>query len=157
MFQLAQSRNNRERRRWIALYLISKGMSGNEASELVDRSSGWISKVVKRYNELGPKGVADQYKSRRGRRPKLDERQQRALVNDVRRAIKEDRAKGNNRPINVKKLAAHIEVTYGVELDLSTVRRYLHKWKLSDALEPRGKRREQRLDRSRGFVRSYID
>ncbi len=46
-----------DRTRWHALWLVSTGKSGNEAARLVGRTSGWISLLVRSYNESGAKGV----------------------------------------------------------------------------------------------------
>ena len=42
-----------DRTRWHALWLVSLGKSGNEAARLVGRSSGWVSGLVRAYNEKG--------------------------------------------------------------------------------------------------------
>ena len=47
-----------DRTRWHALWLVSSGKSGNEAARLVGRTSGWISVLVRSYNESGAEGVA---------------------------------------------------------------------------------------------------
>src|SRR5215207_5959632 len=49
----------REKLRWRALYLISKGGIANHVAKRVGRSSGWITNLARRYNELGTSGVAD--------------------------------------------------------------------------------------------------
>lgn len=46
-----------DRTRWHALWLVSIGKSGNEAARLVGRTSGWVSVLVRRYNEQGAVGV----------------------------------------------------------------------------------------------------
>lgn len=46
-----------DRTRWHALWLVSTGKSGNEAARLVGRTSGWISVLVRSYNESGAAGV----------------------------------------------------------------------------------------------------
>ena len=46
-----------DRTRWHALWLMSLGKSGNEAARLVGRTSGWISMLVRSYNERGTEGV----------------------------------------------------------------------------------------------------
>jgi transposase len=50
----------REKLRWRALYLIAKGGIANHVAKRVGRSSGWMTNLARRYNELGPTGVADQ-------------------------------------------------------------------------------------------------
>lgn len=50
----------REKLRWRALYLIAKGGIANHVAERVGRSSGWMTNLARRYNDLGPAGVADQ-------------------------------------------------------------------------------------------------
>ena len=50
----------REKIRWRALYLIAKGSLANDAAERVGRSSGWVTNLARRYNQLGAAGVADQ-------------------------------------------------------------------------------------------------
>lgn len=46
-----------DRTRWHALWLVSLGKSGNEAAHLVGRTSGWVSVLVRSYNERGAAGV----------------------------------------------------------------------------------------------------
>ena len=46
-----------DRTRWHALWLVSLGQSGNEAARLVGRTSGWMSVLVRRYNEQGAASV----------------------------------------------------------------------------------------------------
>lgn len=46
-----------DRTRWHALWLVSTGKSGNEAARVVGRTSGWISVLVRSYNESGAAGV----------------------------------------------------------------------------------------------------
>jgi transposase len=50
----------REKIRWRALYLIANGGVANDVAKRVGRSSGWITKLARRYNELGAAGVSDQ-------------------------------------------------------------------------------------------------
>lgn len=50
----------REKIRWRALYLIAKGGVANDVAKRVGRSSGWITKLARRYNQLGAAGLADQ-------------------------------------------------------------------------------------------------
>ena len=51
---------SREKIRWRALYLIAKGGVANVVTKRVGRSSGWITNLARRYNQLGVAGVADQ-------------------------------------------------------------------------------------------------
>lgn len=46
-----------DRTRWHALWLVSLGKSGNEAARLVGRTSGWVSELVRTYNERGPEAA----------------------------------------------------------------------------------------------------
>lgn len=50
----------REKLRWRALYLIAKGGIANHVAKQVGRSSAWMTKLARRYNQLGASGVADQ-------------------------------------------------------------------------------------------------
>src|SRR5437588_3708131 len=50
----------REKLRWRALYLIAKGGIANRVAKQVGRSSGWMTNLARRYNELGAAGVPDQ-------------------------------------------------------------------------------------------------
>lgn len=70
----------REKLRWRALHLIAKGGVANQVAKRVGRASGWMTNLARRYNELGPEGVAD----RRGDvncgvKPTLSARQAQAL------------------------------------------------------------------------------
>ena len=70
----------REKLRWRALYLITKGAVANHVAKQVGRSSGWMTKLARRYNELGPAGVADQRGAVNcGVKPTLNAKQARAL------------------------------------------------------------------------------
>lgn len=55
-----QCQQAREKVRWQALYLIAKGGIANKVAKRVGRSSGWMTNLACRYNELGAAGVADQ-------------------------------------------------------------------------------------------------
>jgi transposase len=50
----------REKLRWRALYLITKGGVPNHVAKRVGRSSGWMTSLARSYNALGAAGVADQ-------------------------------------------------------------------------------------------------
>ena len=50
----------REKTRWRALYMIARGGVANDVAKRVGRSSGWMTTLARRYNELGAVGVADQ-------------------------------------------------------------------------------------------------
>lgn len=50
----------REKIRWRALFLIAKGGVANEVAKRVGRSSGWMTNLARRYNDLGTPGVSDQ-------------------------------------------------------------------------------------------------
>lgn len=70
----------REKLRWRALYLIAKGGVANHVAKRVGRSSGWMTTLARRYNELGPAGVADQRGPVKcGVQPTLNARQAAAL------------------------------------------------------------------------------
>jgi transposase len=49
----------REKLRWRALYLIAKAGIANHVAKQVGRSSGWMTNLARRYNQLGPEGVSD--------------------------------------------------------------------------------------------------
>ncbi|HXG64116.1 MAG TPA: winged helix-turn-helix domain-containing protein [Blastocatellia bacterium] len=51
---------HREKIRWRALYLIAQGGIANQVAKRVGRSSGWMTNLARRYNQLGAAGVADQ-------------------------------------------------------------------------------------------------
>ena len=70
----------REKLRWRALYLIAKGGIANHVAKQVGRSSGWITKLARRYNKLGAAGVADQRgEVKCGVKPTLSAKQAQAL------------------------------------------------------------------------------
>ena len=50
----------REEIRWRAPYLIAKGGVANDVAKRVGRSSGWMTNLARRYNQLGAAGLADQ-------------------------------------------------------------------------------------------------
>lgn len=50
----------REKIRWRALFLIAKGGGANEVAKRVGRSSGSMTNLARRYNDLGAPGVSDQ-------------------------------------------------------------------------------------------------
>ena len=76
----------REKLRWRALYLIAKGGIANRVAKRVGRSSGWMTNLACRYNELGPDGVADQRgEVNCGVKPTLSAKQAQALGTALRR------------------------------------------------------------------------
>lgn len=75
----------REKIRWRALYLIAKGGVANDVARRVGRSSGWITKLARRYNELGAAGVSDQRtKPMPSPPPTLNDKQAQALATALR-------------------------------------------------------------------------
>jgi len=76
----------REKLRWRALYLIAKGGIANHVAEQVGRSSGWMTNLARRYNQLGPAGVTDQRGDVKcGVKPALSAKHARALDAALRR------------------------------------------------------------------------
>lgn len=70
----------REKLRWRALYLIAKGGIANHVAKRVGRSSGWITNLARRYNQLGASGVSDQRgEVSCGVKPTLNAKQAQAL------------------------------------------------------------------------------
>jgi len=70
----------REKLRWRALYLIAKGGIPNHVAKQVGRSSGWMTNLARRYNDLGAKGIADQSGDLKcGVKPTLSAKQVQAL------------------------------------------------------------------------------
>jgi hypothetical protein len=49
-----------EKVRWRTLYLIGEGGVANDVAKRVGRSSGGMTNLARRYNELGASGVSDQ-------------------------------------------------------------------------------------------------
>jgi transposase len=75
----------REKLRWRALYLIAEGGVANTVAKRVGRSSGWMTKLARRYNKLGPAGVSDQRtKPMPSPPPTLNAKQARALQTAMR-------------------------------------------------------------------------
>ena len=75
----------REKIRWRALYLISKGGVANHVAQRVGRSSGWITNLARRYNEQGATAVSDQRgEVAAGPEPTLNAKQARALESALR-------------------------------------------------------------------------
>src|SRR5215213_9045535 len=70
----------REKLRWRALYLIAEGGIANHVAKRVGRSSGWMTNLARRYNELGAAGVSDQRgEVKCGVKPTLSAKQAQAL------------------------------------------------------------------------------
>jgi transposase len=75
-----QCRQAREKMRWHALYLIAKGGVPNHVAKRLGRSSGWMTNLARRYNQLGVSGVADQRgEINCGVKPTLNAKQAQAL------------------------------------------------------------------------------
>lgn len=75
----------REKTRWRALYLIAKGGIANQVAKRVGRSSGWMTNLARRYNQLGAAGVADQRtQSKPSPPPTLTDKQRQALATALR-------------------------------------------------------------------------
>ncbi len=55
--QYLRCEHRADRTRWHALWLVSLGKSGNEAARLVGRTSGWVSVLVRHYNDQGAASV----------------------------------------------------------------------------------------------------
>lgn len=75
----------REKIRWRALYLIAKGGVANQVAKRVGRSSGWMTHLARRFNQLGAAGVADQRtKPKPSPPPTLNRKQAQALETALR-------------------------------------------------------------------------
>ena len=68
-----------ELRRWLVILWKLQGKKHAEIARLLQRGPMWVTKVVRRYNELGPDGMPDQ-RAFNGSRPLLDEAQCEQLV-----------------------------------------------------------------------------
>jgi transposase len=68
-----------ERGRWQMIRLLVAGRSLAETAEVTGYSTRWVRKVVRRYNERGPEGLADGRHANRGAAPLLDAEGQAAL------------------------------------------------------------------------------
>jgi transposase len=64
-------RHHQEKLRWRALYLISSGQQAAQAARRVGRSSAWMTKLARRYNQKGPQAVPNQRGESVGRKPRL--------------------------------------------------------------------------------------
>jgi len=70
-----------ERTWWQILWLVGRGQTGAAVARSTGFSRGWVCQVVKRYNELGPEGMADRRRTHSRRQPlALTEAQQRELL-----------------------------------------------------------------------------
>ncbi len=65
-------RHPQEKLRWRALYMISTGELAAQAARRVGRSSAWMTKLARRYNQKGPESVPNQQGESVGRKPHLD-------------------------------------------------------------------------------------
>ena len=65
-------RHPQEKLRWRALYLISNGEQASQAARRVGRSSAWMTKLARRYNQKGPESVPNQRGESIGRKPASD-------------------------------------------------------------------------------------
>src|ERR1044071_8316897 len=65
-------RHPQEKLRWRALYLISNCEQAAQAARRVGRSSAWMTKLARRYNQKGPDAVRNQHSDSIGRKPHLD-------------------------------------------------------------------------------------
>lgn len=81
-----QCQQAREKLRWRALYLIAQGGVANKVAQKIGRSSGWMTNLARRYNELGASGVVDQRgEVSCGVKPTLSAKQAQALDTALRR------------------------------------------------------------------------
>src|SRR5262245_44454775 len=75
----------REKIRWHALYLIAKGGVANQVAERVGRSTGWMTNLARRFNQLGAVGDSDQRtKPKPSPPPTLNAKQAQALEKALR-------------------------------------------------------------------------
>jgi len=64
-----------EKLRWQAVMLKAEGRRANDIADICKRREDWVRRTVRRYNELGPEGVADR-RQNNGRDPILDDEKQ---------------------------------------------------------------------------------
>lgn len=58
--------NPTEKTRWQMVWLIAKGRNTAEVAEITGVGVDWVRKIVKRFNQLGPDGIADGRKDNGG-------------------------------------------------------------------------------------------
>jgi transposase len=64
-----------EKLRWQAVMLKAEGRKAYDIANVCKRREDWVRRTVRRYNQLGPDGVADQ-RQHNGREPVLDDEKQ---------------------------------------------------------------------------------
>jgi hypothetical protein len=118
------SRTSMERRRWRALYLISKGYRGADVGRLMNMSRSWVSKLVSEYNAFGHDWARGKRRPSTGRKLALtcDEL---SVILDHLDPFRVEYDKTHVRhKINIKALALDMEDATGRLRPESTVRRY---------------------------------
>lgn len=110
--------------RWHALLLRSQGRTHAEIAEITQRSSRWVSEIVRRYNADGVAGITDQ-RVNNGKQPDLNDAQQDAL----RRLLQSPPPDGGL--WTGLKVLAWIEEQVGEDRTLSMAYDYLHRLNFS--------------------------
>jgi transposase len=118
------SRNRVERRRWRALYMISKGHGGAEVARMLDMSRSWVSKVVLEYNTFGRDWVRGRYRQSAGRKLALACDELKVILRHLDPYREEYDKTRVRHKINIKALALDMEDATSHLRPESTVRRY---------------------------------
>lgn len=74
-----QSTDVVEAAHWQIIWLLASAKRVSEVAELTGKSPGWIRELARRYNQLGPAGLADRRKSLPGVKPLLTQTLQQEL------------------------------------------------------------------------------
>ena len=80
------ARDRVERSHLQVVWLVRQGRSGREVARIMGYSERWVAEIVRRYDEDGPKGLADRRHGNAGARPLLDQAQREELIEALRGA-----------------------------------------------------------------------
>ena len=109
-----------EKLRWQAVMLKAEGRSARDIADVCKRRVDWVRRTVRRFNELGAEGIADQ-RRKNGRPPLLNDEQQ----TDLWEALQEDPPGGGI--WTSPKVAKWIEAKVGQPVDDHTGWLYLRR------------------------------
>jgi transposase len=142
-------RHPQEKLRWRVLYLISKGQQASQAARRVGRSSAWMTKLARRYNQKGPDSVPNQRGDSIGRKPRLDK----AAALDLDKALHGPAPDGGL--WTAPKVATWIKDRTGLAVDESTAWRWLRRLGFTSQVPRPQHRKKAGLDEQEAFKKSW--
>jgi transposase len=132
------------------LYLISNGEQASQAARRVGRSSAWMTKLARRYNQKGPEAVPNQRGESIGRKPHLDK----AAAKELDKVLHGAAPDGGL--WTAPKVVGWIKQRTGADVDESTAWRWMRRLGFTLQVPRPHHRRKASPDEQEAFKKSWL-